>query len=229
MSAAPPSVDVHLNSLLWAQPGYNLLRIRERMETLRIAISALLFIASFGCAPEQATDSRATRPNVLWLIGEDLGPELGAYGHPEVRTPNLDRLAAEGVRYTHAFTTAPVCSPSRSAFMTGMYQTSIGAHNHRSHREDGFTLPEGVRILPDWLRDASYFTGNIVHLTEDLDETYFRGTGKTDWAQYLNTVMSLDRKIGFARSATRGIATFATSIQRGLSYSSTATRNSPIR
>lgn len=120
----------------------------------------------------------ADRPNILWLIAEDFSPHLGCYGTREVWTPNLDRLAAEGVRYTHFFTTAPVCSASRSAFMTGMYQTTIGAHNHRSHRDDGYELPDGVRVLTDWLRQAGYFTANIRELPPELG---FRGTGKTDW------------------------------------------------
>ena len=119
-----------------------------------------------------------SRPNILWLIAEDMGPHLGSYGTREVWTPNIDGLAAAGVRYTSFFTTAPVCSPSRSAFMTGMYQTTIGAHNHRSHRDDGYTLPDGVRVLSDWFRDAGYFTANIRELPEDLG---FKGTGKTDW------------------------------------------------
>jgi len=123
-------------------------------------------------------DAEARRPNVLWLIAEDFGPHLGCYGTREVWTPNLDRLAAEGVRFTRFFTTAPVCSPSRSAFMTGMYQTTIGAHNHRSHRDDGYQLPPGVRLLPDWMRDAGYFTANIRELPLQCG---FRGTGKTDW------------------------------------------------
>jgi arylsulfatase A-like enzyme len=118
------------------------------------------------------------RPNILWLIAEDFGPHLGCYGTKEVFTPNLDRLAAEGVRYSHFFTTAPVCSPSRSAFMTGMYQTTIGAHNHRSHRDDGYTLPKGVRLLTDWMRDAGYYTVNVRELPAPIA---FKGTGKTDW------------------------------------------------
>lgn len=117
------------------------------------------------------------RPNVLWLIAEDFGVELGCTGTPQVWTPNLDRLASEGVRYSRAFTTAPVCSPSRSAFMTGMYQTTIGAHNHRSHRDDGFALPAGVRVLTDWLRDAGLFTANV----RQIPGAGFAGTGKTDW------------------------------------------------
>ena len=110
-----------------------------------------------------------------------MGPELGCYGYPEVQTPHLDRIAREGVVYTHAYTTAAVCSPSRSAFMTGMYQTSIGAHNHRSHRDDGYLLPDGVRVITDLLREGGYYTGNIVDLSGDPDESFYRGTGKTDW------------------------------------------------
>ena len=137
-----------------------------------------LFFSLFICGSLYA---QPQTPNILWIIGEDLGQELGCYGHPGVLTPNLDGLATAGVRYTHAFTTAPVCSPSRSAFMTGMYQTSIGAHNHRSHRDDGYRLPDGVKVITDRLREAGYYTGNIVHLTGDKDEKFFRGTGKTDW------------------------------------------------
>jgi len=119
----------------------------------------------------------APRPNILWLIAEDFGPHLGCCGTKEVWTPNLDRLAAEGVRYTRFFT-GHVCSPSRSAFMTGMYAITIGAHNHRSHRDDGYKLPEGVRVLTDWMRDAGYFTANIRELPPACG---FKGTGKTDW------------------------------------------------
>ena len=101
---------------------------------------------------------------------------MGCYGNELVSTPNIDQLAADGVRYTNAFTTAPVCSASRSAFMTGMYQTTIGAHNHRSHRDDGYRLPQGVRLLTDWMRDAGRFTANVRRLGGKR-----LGTGKTDW------------------------------------------------
>src|SRR3954464_7552761 len=93
------------------------------------------------------------QPNILWLIAEDFGQHLSCYGTKEVWTPNIDKLARDGVRYDRFFCTAPVCSASRSAFMTGMYQTTIGAQNHRSHRDDGYRLPVGVRLLTDWLRD----------------------------------------------------------------------------
>jgi arylsulfatase A-like enzyme len=119
------------------------------------------------------------RLNVLWLIGEDLGPQMNCYGYTtEVSTPNIDALAKAGIRYSRAYTTAPVCSASRSAFMTGMYQTTIGAHNHRSHRDDGYQLPKGVRVLPDLLREAGYFTANVRQFPAPIK---FKGTGKTDW------------------------------------------------
>lgn len=124
----------------------------------------------------------ADRPNVLWLLAEDMGPELGFLGTPEARTPNFDRLAREGQYYENAFTTSPVCSPSRSAFNTGTYQWTIGAHDHRSHREEDPSppnpLPEGVRVVSDWLRDAGYRTGNVATFPDGVD---FEGTAKTDW------------------------------------------------
>lgn len=118
------------------------------------------------------------RLNVLWLVAEDFGPHLGCYAAKHVHTPNLDKLAADGARFTRFFTTSPVCSPSRSAWMTGMYQTRIGAHNHRSHRDDGYKLPTGVRLVSERLRDAGYFTANVRHLPPACG---FSGTAKTDW------------------------------------------------
>ena len=71
-------------------------------------------------------------PNIVWIIGDDLGPELGCYGYKGVRTPHLDKLASQGTLYSRAFSTSPVCSASRSALTTDYYQTSIGAHQHRT-------------------------------------------------------------------------------------------------
>jgi arylsulfatase A-like enzyme len=153
-------------------------------------MAGLLVGTLFGSAVGQPP-AQPTRPNILWLIAEDFGVELGCYGSREVWTPVLDQFAADGVRYTRAFVTAPVCSPSRSAFMTGMYQTTIGAHNHRSHRDDGYTLPTGVRLLTDLFRDAGYFTANLRELPAAWG---FRGTGKTDWNfQYVGKPFDSDR------------------------------------
>jgi len=115
------------------------------------------------------------RPNILWIVGENFKLDLGCYGAKNVSTPNLDRLAAGGLRYTHVFSTSPVCAPSRSAFMTGMYQTTTDTHHMRSHREDDFRLPAGVRPLTHWLMDAGYFTANISTIGQRVV-----GTGKLD-------------------------------------------------
>ena len=114
-------------------------------------------------------------PNILWLVGENVALDLGCYGQQNVRTPNLDKLAAEGVRYTKVFATSPVCAPSRSCFMVGMYQTTTDTHNMRSHRSDDFRLPAGVRPVTHWLKDAGYFTANIKQVGG-----HEVGTGKLD-------------------------------------------------
>ncbi|MBI5084849.1 MAG: sulfatase [Acidobacteria bacterium] len=116
------------------------------------------------------------RPNVLWILGDDLGCELGCYGDRVVRTPNMDRLAGEGARFTRFHTTAPVCSASRSAFNVGLYQTATGTHHHRSHRKDGYRLPAGARPVMDRFREAGYFTANVGEVAPGV-----RGTGKTDF------------------------------------------------
>lgn len=141
-------------------------------------MNRLAFPFLFGLALTAHLSAATSRPNILWLIGEDFGPHLGCYGTKEVSSPNLDALAAQGMRFTRFYTTAPVCSPSRSAFSTGMYQTTIGAHNHRSHRDDGYTLPAGVKVISDRMREAGYFTANVIELPQ---EAGFKGTGKTDW------------------------------------------------
>jgi hypothetical protein len=77
-------------------------------------------------------DSDKNRPNIIWLVLDDASPTLGCYGDPQAITPNMDRLAREGARFTRAFTHAPVCAPSRSGLITGMYPTTIGSHHMRS-------------------------------------------------------------------------------------------------
>ncbi|MBL9115556.1 MAG: sulfatase [Verrucomicrobiaceae bacterium] len=119
--------------------------------------------------------AQAKQPNILWLIGENLSHDLGCYGASDVHTPHLDKLAAEGVRYTRVFATNPACAPSRSAFFTGMYQTTTDTHHMRSHRNDAFRLPEGVRPITQRLRDKGYFTANIKMVGNQSV-----GTGKLD-------------------------------------------------
>ena len=98
----------------------------------------------------------ADHPNILWLTSEDNSPYLGCYGDRLAHTPHLDRLAAEGVCYRNAFANAPVCSTARTTLITGMYATSLGAHNHRSR----VRIPEQFRLYPVHLREAGYYCTN---------------------------------------------------------------------
>ncbi|MEX0654249.1 MAG: sulfatase [Phycisphaeraceae bacterium] len=91
-----------------------------------------------------------TRPNIVLLVGEDVGLHLGCYGDTYARTPNLDRLASQGTRYTNAISTAPVCAPARSSIVTGMYPWSVGTHHMRSTRLNP------PRLFTHELRDAGY-------------------------------------------------------------------------
>ena len=72
------------------------------------------------------------KPNIVWIVCEDMSPHLGSYGEKVAKTPVLDQLAKEAVRYTQVYSTAGVCAPSRCALITGNYQTAIGGHNMRT-------------------------------------------------------------------------------------------------
>ena len=85
------------------------------------------------------------RPNILWISTHDTSARhYGCYGETFGQTPNIDRLAAEGVRYAYAFTAAPICSPSRTSIYTGMHPTTLGTHHHRS----AVIRPTEVELLP---------------------------------------------------------------------------------
>jgi N-sulfoglucosamine sulfohydrolase len=140
------------------------------------ASAALIGLAVVQPAQIQSAEqTKARPPNIVWLVGENIGHDLGCYAQRLVQTPNLDALAADGMRFTRVFATSPSCAPSRSAFFTGVYQTSTDTHAMRSHRDDGFRLPEGVRPITHRLRDAGYFTANI----KTIDGRTV-GTGKLD-------------------------------------------------
>ncbi|MEN9574096.1 MAG: hypothetical protein RL514_1951 [Verrucomicrobiota bacterium] len=103
--------------------------------------------------------SRAAQPNILWFIVDDMSANFSCYGEKLIQTPHVDRLAHEGTRFSRAFVTAPVCSPCRSALITGMYQTTIGSHHHRSGRgTEQIHLPAGVTPVPALFQQAGYFT-----------------------------------------------------------------------
>lgn len=138
-------------------------------------VAAFVGLVVWGSSPRaldgetrQALDVAGTRAHILWISVEDMSPHLGAYGDGVARTPTLDRLAAESVRYTRAFTTAPVCAPSRAAIITGMHQASIAAHHMRTTEDRVPELPGPylavppfyVKAFPEYLRAAGYYTSN---------------------------------------------------------------------
>jgi N-sulfoglucosamine sulfohydrolase len=94
--------------------------------------------------------SAADRPNIVLIGAEDISPDLGCYGQPDAVTPILDKFAAEGARFTRAFTHAPVCAPTRSGIITGQYPTTLGSHHMRSK------LIKAPRMFTQDLRDAGY-------------------------------------------------------------------------
>ena len=115
-------------------------------------------------------DVLASRPNVLLIVSEDNGPELGCYGDRYARTPHLDRLAAEGVRFNRAFVAQAGCSQSRAAFLTGLYphqngQIGLATWNFRMYREDTPNIPRSLKA-------AGYRTGIIGKLHVNPEEAF---------------------------------------------------------
>jgi len=105
-------------------------------------------------APKAAAATE--RPNILWIVSEDNSAWLGSYGDELATTPRLDALAAEGIRYTRAYSNAPVCAPSRNALITGAYPIAFGTEHMRS----GYKIPADIRFYPGYLRDVGYYTTN---------------------------------------------------------------------
>ncbi len=140
-----------------------------RYDGLRVGLllAMVLHVLAAGAAGK-------AKPNILWLIAEDMSPDIGCYGNKVVTTPNLDRLAAGGMRFTRVFTTGPACSPSRTALATGVYQTTLGAYHMRYSKALRPALPSPVKILPELMRANGYHTGNIRGICGT-------GTGKDDW------------------------------------------------
>ena len=124
---------------------------------IKRTLSVLLF--ALASLPLGQVVQGAPLPNVLWIIVDDMSAHFSSYGEKLIQTPNVDALAHRGVQFNNAYVTAPVCSTCRSAFITGMYQTTIGAHHHRSGRgTEKIELPEGIRPIPEIFQEAGYYT-----------------------------------------------------------------------
>ena len=155
-----------------------------KINTLKIvkyflSISKIAAKSSFGislCFSFLATVSSSAQelPNILWIVVDDMSCDFGYQGQELVDTPHLDQLAKEGVVFSNAYITAPVCSSSRSAMITGMYQTTIGAHNHPMGRgKVKHHLPDSIRLIPELLKEAGYYISN--------GNSNLKNFGKTDY------------------------------------------------
>lgn len=153
----------------------------RRREFLRNAgVAAAGWVMAENTEPAFAARTKEERPNILWLSAEDISPLLGCYGDSFAQTPNLDKLAAEGIRYDRVYAHAPVCSPSRSGIITGVYPARLGTHHHRSHA----TLPENIRCFTEYLREAGYYCSNNNKKDYNFDDapaSWDDSSGKAHW------------------------------------------------
>ncbi len=130
----------------------------ENMDQIRVIPTAALLLILFNSIILFGNSDEAQNelPNILWLTSEDNSPLLGCYGDEFATTPNLDKLAAEGFLYTHAYANAPVCAPARNTIITGVYACSGGNQNMRSY----YPKSEKIKPYPEYLREVGYYCTN---------------------------------------------------------------------
>ncbi len=147
---------------------------------------AVFFLLLFACKTVNQTKEAETKPNILWIVCDDLGTDLGCYGTPLIQTPNLDEFASQSIRYENCHTVTAVCSASRSAMVTGMYPVSINCHQHRTRPEAMRPLPDSVKVITEYFEEAGYFTfNNRFGSTDKLGKTDYNFT--TDYEIYDGT------------------------------------------
>lgn len=153
---------------------------------LSMMVAGILPAAMFSTEiKSKKTEKELPRPNILWLTFEDTSPQfIGCYGDSMAKTPTMDKLASEGVRFTSAYSTGTVSSPSRFCLITGMTPTTMGTGNHRSQ----YPIPEFVHGFPKYLKDAGYYTSNNYKTDynnarekEIIEESWNESSGKAGW------------------------------------------------
>ncbi|MFT4094180.1 MAG: sulfatase-like hydrolase/transferase [Niabella sp.] len=140
---------------------------------------------------EMNTAGTQPRPNILWVTIEDTSPNfIGCYGNADARTPNIDRLAAEGVRFTNAFSTNTVCSPSRTTIITGVRTYETGTGHHRSK----YRVPDFMNGFPHYMQQAGYYTINNAKTDYNIanEKKYIQQA----WNESSNTAGWWNRKPG---------------------------------
>ena len=139
--------------------------LRRAPAAVAAILISLLLVAGAGVdGPRLAAQQPAAQPNIVVIVADDMGyGDLGVYGATDVRTPNLDRLAAEGVRLTDFYANAPVCTPTRAALITGRYQqrTMMERPLSSTGADLEVGLPVTGRSLPRLLADAGYDTALV--------------------------------------------------------------------
>ena len=144
----------------------------------RIPMALGLLLFSLIGYPHSAI--AADRPNILWITSEDNGPHLGCYGDDYADSPHIDQLAATGLLYLNAWSTAPVCAPARTTLISGMYPTSTGAQHMRSMTR----LPGAFKMYPATLRAAGYYCTNNSkedYNLEKVGEVWHESSRKAHW------------------------------------------------
>jgi uncharacterized sulfatase len=132
---------------------------------------AAFFTGVWIGGPVSSAPRPQERPNILWITCEDLSPHLRCFGDMQAETPHLDRLARQGIRYTQAYATAPVCTPARSTLITGVYATSQGTQHLRGIQP----MSTQLRCFTEYLRAIGYYCSN------NVKEDYNFATPKTAW------------------------------------------------
>ncbi len=125
------------------------------------AVRCCLYAAAFGITLATCVFGGAKAagdvPNIVWIMAEDIGKQQSCYGHPAVQTPNIDGLAAAGVKYTEVFGTSSTCTPCRNAMLVGVYQTRTDTQDQRRRN---IVLPEGMKPFTHLLQENGYHTAN---------------------------------------------------------------------
>lgn len=127
--------------------------------TKQQVIFTLFLVSTFSlysCKTKEKESIKVKKPNIIWLMAEDISLDLECYGMKAVKTPNLNKMAAEGIRFDNCFVTNSICSPSRSSMMVGTHQVKTNTHNHRSNRD--VPLDKQFKPFTYWLKKEGYTT-----------------------------------------------------------------------
>jgi arylsulfatase A-like enzyme len=157
--------------------------MNDKTIVLSFLLSPLLALSNSSQA--NYSNQKTLQPNILWITIEDTSPQfIGCYGNSNAKTPVIDKLAQEGIRFTNAFSTGTVCSPSRTAIITGVKTYKTGSGNHRSK----YPLPDFIKGFPYYLQQQGYYTSNnsktdynVAEENEFIKQAWNESSGRAGW------------------------------------------------